>query len=51
MDILRRIQYNSPVVLTFALLSLAATVAGLLTGQDILSQLENVMENGTKLPG
>jgi membrane associated rhomboid family serine protease len=32
MDILRRIQYNSPVVLTFALLSLAATVAGLLTG-------------------
>lgn len=32
MEIVRKIQYNSPVVLTFALLSLAATVAGMLSG-------------------
>ena len=32
MAFLRKIQYNSPVVLTFALLSLAATAAGMLTG-------------------
>lgn len=38
MDILRKIQYNSPVVLTFALVSLAATVGGMLTG-GFLTQL------------
>lgn len=32
MKLLSRIQYNSPVVLTFALVSLAATVAGMLSG-------------------
>ena len=32
MNVLRKIQYNSPVVLTFALLSLLATVLGMLTG-------------------
>lgn len=31
MKLLRRIQYNSPVVLSFALVSLAATLAGMLT--------------------
>lgn len=32
MKLVQKIQYNSPVVLTFALMSLAATVAGMLTG-------------------
>lgn len=31
MGVLRKIQYNSPVVLTFALVSLAATIAGMLS--------------------
>ena len=42
MKILRRIHYNSPVVLTFALLSLAVLVCGKLTGGQSTAKLFSV---------
>ena len=42
MKILRRIHYNSPVILTFALLSLAVLFCGKLTGGYSTSKLFSV---------
>lgn len=50
MKIPGRIQYNSPVVLTFALLSLAATLSGMLTGGYLTNQFFAVYRDSVSNP-
>lgn len=50
MGIMRKIQYNSPVVLTFALVSLAATLAGLFSGGAVTGVLFSVYRSPVTNP-